>query len=198
MKKTLPLLLIALLIIPSAFLTAGEREEVVMPEVENVVVINGMPVIIPDPGQAMDWYDTQVVYNLYSPLIYPTPDGGLRPHLAESWETVGGKLDHWRFKLRRGVLFHDGSELTAEDVAFSMEVDEISDPVLTQFGYHVIKLTEHRESSTATFEEVREKLATDLRNRLINKMINQKIDDLKQSARIEILFKPTQPGTQQP
>ncbi|UCB46045.1 MAG: ABC transporter substrate-binding protein [Spirochaetota bacterium] len=120
MKKQLLYFLVALLLIPSAFLTASEREEV-MPEAENVVVINGMPVIIPDPGQAMDWYDTQVVYNLYSPLLYPTPDGKLRPHLAESWEAVGGMLDHWRFKLRRGVKFHDGSELTAEDVAFSME-----------------------------------------------------------------------------
>lgn len=89
-------------------------------QVENVAVINGMPVILPDPGVAMDWYDTQVVYNLYSPLIYPTPEGKLRPHLAQNWEAVDGKLDHWRFTLRPGVKFHDGSELTAEDVVFSM------------------------------------------------------------------------------
>jgi peptide/nickel transport system substrate-binding protein len=121
MKKTLLLFLITLFIIMSAFVAAAGEKVEVAPEAENVVVLNGMPVIIPDPGQAMDWYDTQAVYNLYSPLLYPTPDGRLRPHLAESWEAVGGKLDHWRFKLRRGVKFHDGSELTAEDVAFSME-----------------------------------------------------------------------------
>jgi peptide/nickel transport system substrate-binding protein len=88
---------------------------------ENIVVINGMPVILADPGLAVDWYDAQVAYNLYSPLLYPTPDGKLRPHLAEKWEAVGGKANHWRFTLRRGVRFHDGSELTAEDVAFSMQ-----------------------------------------------------------------------------
>ncbi|MEA1963917.1 MAG: ABC transporter substrate-binding protein [Candidatus Aerophobetes bacterium] len=88
--------------------------------VDNMAVINGMPVILPDPAVAMDWYDMQVVYNLYSTLIYPTPEGTVRPHLAQDWEAVDGKLDHWRFTLRRGAKFHDGSELTAEDVVFSM------------------------------------------------------------------------------
>ncbi len=89
--------------------------------VENTVVISALPVILPDPALAMDWYDTQVVYNLYSPLVYPTPEGKLRPHLALIWETVNGSPGHWRFTLRPGIKFHDGSELTAEDVVFSME-----------------------------------------------------------------------------
>ncbi len=87
----------------------------------NVVVINGMPVILPDPALSMDWYDMQVVFNLYSPLVYPTPEGTIRPHLAQDWEAVDGKPDHWRFTLRQGVKFHDGSELTSEDVVFSMD-----------------------------------------------------------------------------
>ena len=136
-KRTLLFILVVLLVISSVFLFGGgkkeetekekpvEKEKVVTEEAipleKSVVVINGMPVIVSDPGQAMDWYDTQVVYNLYSPLIYTTPEGRLRPHLAERWEAVDGKLDHWRFTLRSGVKFHDGTELTAEDVAFSME-----------------------------------------------------------------------------
>lgn len=87
---------------------------------KNVVVINGYPVITADPATASDWYDTEVMYNLYSPLVYPSPDGGVRPHLAISWEAVGGNLTHWRFKLRPGVKFHSGNTLTAEDVAWSM------------------------------------------------------------------------------
>ena len=88
---------------------------------ENFAVIVSKPVILADPALANDWYDTQVVYNLYSPLIHPTPEGSIRPHLAESWDAVDGNLAHWRFTLRRGVKFHDGSEVTAEDVAFSMD-----------------------------------------------------------------------------
>jgi peptide/nickel transport system substrate-binding protein len=87
---------------------------------ENVAVINGYPVITADPAVASDWYDTEAMYNLYSPLVYPSPEGAVRPHLATAWEPVGGDLTHWRFTLRQGVKFHSGNELTAEDVAFSM------------------------------------------------------------------------------
>lgn len=42
-----------------------------------------------------------------------------KPGLAESWRTVDDLT--WEFKLRRGVKFHDGSDFTAADVAFSIE-----------------------------------------------------------------------------
>jgi peptide/nickel transport system substrate-binding protein len=87
---------------------------------DNVAVINGYPVITADPATASDWYDTEAMYNLYSPLVYPAPEGGVRAHLATSWEPVGGDYTHWRFALQQGVKFHSGYELTAEDVAFSM------------------------------------------------------------------------------
>lgn len=41
-----------------------------------------------------------------------------------------------------------------EDAVFSMNVGQISAPVKTQFGYHIIKLTEHLPSKSAEFEEV--------------------------------------------
>lgn len=40
------------------------------------------------------------------------------PALAASWERLGDV--HWRFRLRRGVRFHNGDKLSAEDVAFSI------------------------------------------------------------------------------
>ncbi|MBU0595166.1 hypothetical protein KJ567_00575 [Candidatus Bipolaricaulota bacterium] len=92
----------------------------VLGDVDNVAVLNGYPPITVDPAVASDWYDTETMYNLYSPLVYPAPEGGVRAHLATSWEAVGGDLTHWRFTLRQGVKFHSGYELTAEDIAFSM------------------------------------------------------------------------------
>lgn len=101
-------------------LTVGFWSYIGLGAVENVVVINGYPTITTDPATASDWYDTEVMYNLYSPLVYPTPEGSVRPHLAVSWEAVGGDLSHWRFHLRQEVKFHSGYEMTADDVAWSM------------------------------------------------------------------------------
>ena len=41
------------------------------------------------------------------------------PGIATSWKALDDTT--WEFKLRKGVKFHDGSELTAEDVAFSID-----------------------------------------------------------------------------
>ena len=87
--------------------------------VENVVVVNGEPVILTDPSQAWDWYDMQVLYNLYSPLVYPTAEGGIEPHIASAWTPVDGDLAHWEVTLNSGYKFHDGSEITADDVVWS-------------------------------------------------------------------------------
>ncbi len=45
-----------------------------------------------------------------------------------------------------------------EHTAFELKVNEISQPVKTQFGYHIIMLTERKESKVADFDEVRESL----------------------------------------
>lgn len=77
-----------------------------------------------------------------------------------------------------------------EDKAFSMKVNEISDPVLTQFGYHIIKVTERKEGSTVSFDEVKERLKQDLTNRMVSELIGKKLSSLKDDATIKILFTP--------
>lgn len=57
--------------------------------------------------------------NVYEGLVRRNKEMQIEPALAESWEQLGS--DGWRFTLRAGVTFHDGSELTADDVLFSYE-----------------------------------------------------------------------------
>ncbi len=65
--------------------------------------------------------------NIYEGLVRRGPEMDLEPSLAVSWEPMGA--DGWRFKLRDGVSFHDGSTFDADDVLFSYEraADENSD-----------------------------------------------------------------------
>jgi peptide/nickel transport system substrate-binding protein len=72
-----------------------------------------------DPAVGSDFSSSSSLCNLYDTLVFPTTEGGVEPHVAESWETSADGLT-WTFHLRKGVKFHNGSELTASDVAFSM------------------------------------------------------------------------------
>jgi peptide/nickel transport system substrate-binding protein len=63
----------------------------------------------------------EVVYaNVFEGLTRFAPDGSIMPALAESWEISGDGLTYI-FNLHDGVTFHDGTEMTAEDVVFSLE-----------------------------------------------------------------------------
>jgi len=73
-----------------------------------------------DPAVGSDFSSSSSFVNLYDTLVYPTSKGDVVPHVAERWDASADGLT-WTFYLRRGVKFHNGDELTAEDVAFSME-----------------------------------------------------------------------------
>jgi len=72
-----------------------------------------------DPAVGSDFSSSSSLCNLYDTLVFPTTEGGVVPNVAESWETSADGLT-WTFHLEKGIKFHNGSELTASDVAFSM------------------------------------------------------------------------------
>ncbi len=74
-----------------------------------------------DPTSAAAGAIDSVLYsNVFEGLTRFMSDGSVVPGLAESWEiSEDGKT--YTFKLREGVTFHDGTEMTAEDVKFSLD-----------------------------------------------------------------------------
>lgn len=60
-----------------------------------------------------------VAWHVFDALTRLDDNARLVPGLAESWKAVDATT--WEFKLKRGVKFHDGSELTAEDVVYSLD-----------------------------------------------------------------------------
>ncbi|HXJ87387.1 MAG TPA: ABC transporter substrate-binding protein [Candidatus Binatia bacterium] len=56
---------------------------------------------------------------IFDTLVVTDATGRAQPGLADSWQEVNGSR-RWRFRLRRGVKFHDGTPLTTEIVAASL------------------------------------------------------------------------------
>ncbi len=98
-------------------------------EIKTVAPMIGNQIPMPylETTHAFDWLQL-----LYDHLIGCTPDGNYSPalSLALKWGMSPDGLT-WTFDLRKGVRFHDGVELTAKDVKFSIELfmrpDALSD-----------------------------------------------------------------------
>lgn len=71
-----------------------------------------------DPHGLALLYQTRVVSQIYESLVFRDRNFALEPSLAVSWQQVEPK--RWRFNLRPGVKFHDGTPFTADDVVFSI------------------------------------------------------------------------------
>ncbi len=73
----------------------------------------------------MTWGETLVVQS--------AEDGSARPLLAESWEASDDAVE-WRFRIRQGVTFHNGQEMTPEDVAQTIRRHSDEDTQSAAYG----------------------------------------------------------------
>jgi peptide/nickel transport system substrate-binding protein len=72
-----------------------------------------------DPHSLALLYHTRIVFLVYEGLVGRDENYRLAPALATQWQRVAPTT--WRFALRPGVKFHDGSPFTADDAVFSIE-----------------------------------------------------------------------------
>jgi len=70
-----------------------------------------------DPHSLNESLQLSVTGNVYEPLVGRNKDLSLAPILATRWSQPTPLV--WRFELRKGVKFHDGTPFTADDVLFS-------------------------------------------------------------------------------
>jgi peptide/nickel transport system substrate-binding protein len=87
-----------------------------------IIIAQGADPTTLDPHMHAENFTFAVVHNVFDHLVRRTvKDGQLahEPGLASSWTSVNPTT--WEFKLRRGVKFHNGEELNAEAVKFSVE-----------------------------------------------------------------------------
>ena len=75
------------------------------------------------------------------------------------------------------------------EVAFKLDPGQLSDPVKTQFGWHIIKVEDKRTKPVPDFEQVKDQIETFL----MRKAQTEFVAKLRQGAKIERLDKPAEP-----
>ena len=102
-----------------------------------------------DPHSLALQYHTRVVFQIYESLVGRDQNYRIVPVLATEWSQVDPLT--WRFKLRPGVQFHDGSPFTAEDAVFSFE-RALTPPSQRQFVLKGVKRVRMVDPLTIDFE----------------------------------------------
>ncbi len=107
------IVLAVFLVLPAADTLAQGRS--------NFIYVRPQEIVSLDPARITESQSGFIVRNVYSRLVDTSYDGAtVEPDLAESWDASDDGLVY-TFHLRPGVLFHDGSELKASDVVYSMK-----------------------------------------------------------------------------
>lgn len=71
-----------------------------------------------------------------------------------------------------------------EEVAFSLDIDEISDPVKSQYGYHVIKVDEKIEGKNPKFEDLKDDIEANLRDAKSQEAYGKWYEDIRDEYEI--------------
>jgi len=88
----------------------------------------------------------------------------------------GGDLDYFQ----RGQMVKP-----FEDTAFAMKVGDVSNIVETQFGYHLIKLTDKQGAGKVSFDEAKDKIKGYLEQQKMGEEVKQYVAQLKQKGKVE-------------
>ncbi len=86
---------------------------------QTVRIANQGDALSMDPHSLNESLQLTVTGNVYEALVGRNKDLSLAPALASSWKQTSPTV--WRFELRKGVQFHDGTPFTADDVLFTFQ-----------------------------------------------------------------------------
>src|SRR5262249_42922525 len=73
-----------------------------------------------------------------------------------------------------------------ERAAFALKPGEMSEPIKSQYGWHIILVNEREEGDRKPFDQGKEQIKTTLRNKQLQDNIQAKFDGLKKTANVEI------------
>lgn len=77
-----------------------------------------------------------------------------------------------------------------EEAAFALQVNEISQPVRSQYGYHIIMVTDRKDASGEEFEAVRADLEAQLRAQRVQERFSEWYTQAREAADVEVIDLP--------
>ena len=84
-------------------------------------------------------------------------------------------------------FFRRGQMVPAFDrVVYALKEGEVSDPVRTDFGWHVIKVMERRAVDVPKYEALKDQLEEKLRREKTEKFVEQYVQELRQKAVVQV------------
>ncbi|WP_261130931.1 ABC transporter substrate-binding protein [Bacillus sp. Marseille-Q3570] len=104
---------------------------------KKLVIANGTDMVTFDIHDHNTTSTEAIHINMFNYLVKNLGDGEFESDLAESWENVDDTT--WKFKLKEGIKFHNGEDLTAEDVKFTLERVAKDNKLLEYGNYKQIK-----------------------------------------------------------
>jgi peptidyl-prolyl cis-trans isomerase C len=110
---------------------------------------------------------------------------------GDKFEDVARKFSECPSAAQGGDLDYFGAgQMVKEfsDTAFAMKVNEVSDVVTTQFGYHIIKATDHKAAGERPYAEAKEDIEKFLKNQKGQQVVQAYVEDLRAKSKIEILL----------
>ena len=84
------------------------------------------------------------------------------------------------------------------NAAFAANLNDISEPVKTQFGWHVIKVTDKKAAGTVPFDEVNNQITSYLKSTRQREAVQKVMKDLKDSAKIQTFLPAVEPAAPAP